>query len=126
MSNNNNDNDDAIETVGEKELTEQEVFENVGLQEDSETISMQPGHIYLVLSSEKLPDDEDIPSGLDAEELSSFGLSMLSVDGGTPELTILSYGIFELMHTDPELVMSAGYDFMERKAGFANGTNELH
>lgn len=108
-------------TADEAEPMDPEVFSNTGLQADSTTIVMQDNSIYLVLTKEDMAEGDE-----DAATMDQLGLAMLSKAGGHEDLVPFAYGIFELLHTDPEMILAAGYEFLTRKAGFQEGTNTLN
>ena len=76
-----------------------EFYNSTGLDEDDPSIiHMKDGNVYLALMPHK--DDEQ-----------SCGAAILSTDGGSDMLQLLAWGMFELLSTEPELLMEAGYEF---------------
>jgi hypothetical protein len=68
---------------------------------DPTKITMQEGNIYVALMPHK-------------SEEGTCGAAILSLDGGNTSMQLMAYGIFELLSTEPDLLIEAGHSFYER------------
>ncbi|HCX23424.1 MAG TPA: hypothetical protein DHN29_16005 [Cytophagales bacterium] len=85
------------------ELNEKEdaidILDKTGLVKEDNTIEMQDGNVYVVLSS-----DED----------GEGGLSILTSDGGKEYLVQLAFGILQMVDKNQDMLMEAGFRFLSR------------
>ena len=120
MTKNDDDKPDKelTATAGGEELSPEEFFDNTGLKRGTNTLEMQDDNMYIILTKEALPDGA-------TENMNSVGMTLLSSNGGDPDLVVLAAGMCELLRHDPEILIQAGYEFMDKAANFGDGVNTL-
>ena len=109
---------DLDDGVGDVIETADEFCASTGLIEGTTNIEMRDDNMYIVLTKEEVPADA-------GEGMGAVGVALLSSNGGDQYLAIIAAGMCELLRNDPDLLIHAGYEFMDRASGIAAGTETV-